>query len=37
LGLAFVKQAVENMFGSIRFETEQNKGTTFYIILPLAS
>jgi len=37
LGLAFVKQAIENMFGSIRFETEQNKGTTFYIILPLAS
>ena len=37
LGLAFVKQAVENMFGSIRFETEQNKGTTFFITLPLAS
>ena len=37
LGLAFVKQAIENMYGSIRFETEQNKGTTFYIILPLAS
>ncbi len=36
LGLAFVKQAVENMFGTIRFETEQNKGTTFYILLPLA-
>nr|WP_242691598.1 HAMP domain-containing sensor histidine kinase [Pedobacter sp. SYSU D00823] len=37
LGLAFVKQAIENMFGTIRFETEQNKGTTFYITLPLAS
>ena len=36
LGLAFVKQAIENMYGSIRFETEQNKGTTFYIVLPLA-
>jgi len=37
LGLAFVKQAIENMYGSIRFKTEQNKGTTFYITLPLAS
>jgi len=37
LGLAFVKQAIENMFGTIRFETEQNKGTTFFITLPLAS
>jgi signal transduction histidine kinase len=36
LGLAFVKQAIENMYGSIRFETEPNKGTTFYIVLPLA-
>jgi len=36
LGLAFVKQAVENMFGSVRFETEDDKGTTFYITLPLA-
>lgn len=37
LGLAFVKQAVENMYGSIRFETEPNRGTTFYITLPLAT
>jgi len=37
LGLAFVKQAVENMYGTIRLETEPNKGTTFYIILPLAT
>lgn len=37
LGLAFVKQAVENMYGTIRFETEPNKGTTFYIVLPLTS
>ncbi|MGV3508851.1 MAG: ATP-binding protein, partial [Sphingobacteriaceae bacterium] len=36
LGLAFVKQAVENMYGSIRFETEPNQGTTFFITLPLA-
>jgi nitrogen fixation/metabolism regulation signal transduction histidine kinase len=36
LGLAFVKQAIENMYGSIKFETEPNKGTTFYIVLPLA-
>ncbi len=36
LGLAFVKQAVENMLGSIHFETEPGKGTTFHITLPLA-
>ena len=37
LGLAFVKQAVENMDGSIRFETENDTGTTFFITLPLVS
>jgi len=37
LGLAFVKQAIENMLGTIRFETELNKGTTFYITIPLAN
>ena len=37
LGLAFVKQAVENMDGSIRFETENDTGTTFFIKLPLVS
>jgi signal transduction histidine kinase len=37
LGLAFVKQAIENMYGSITFKTETNKGTTFNIVLPLAS
>jgi len=37
LGLAFVKQAIENMYGTIRFETEVNKGTTFYIEFPLAT
>lgn len=37
LGLAFVKQAVENMYGTIEYETEVSKGTTFYIKLPLAT
>ncbi|HCN84380.1 MAG TPA: two-component sensor histidine kinase, partial [Sphingobacteriaceae bacterium] len=36
LGLAFVKQAIENMGGSVRFETETDKGTVFYITVPLA-
>lgn len=36
LGLAFVKQAVENMLGSIDFKTDEDKGTTFFISLPLA-
>ncbi|MXV14951.1 sensor histidine kinase [Hufsiella ginkgonis] len=36
LGLAFVKQAIENMLGSIHFKTEHDVGTTFYITLPLA-
>ncbi|WP_257668459.1 sensor histidine kinase [Parapedobacter tibetensis] len=34
LGLAFVKQAVEGMGGSIRYETFVGKGTTFYILIP---
>lgn len=34
LGLAFVKQAIENMGGNISYQTEINKGTTFYITLP---
>ncbi len=37
LGLAFVKQSVENMGGNIFFITEINVGTTFHIILPLVS
>jgi nitrogen fixation/metabolism regulation signal transduction histidine kinase len=37
LGLAFVKQAIENMGGNIYFTTEINVGTTFHIILPLVS
>ncbi len=37
LGLAFVKQATENMLGTISFETQDGKGTSFYIRLPLIS
>lgn len=37
LGLAFVKQAIENVGGSIYFTTQINVGTTFHIILPLVS
>ena len=33
LGLAIVKKYIEILSGSISFETEVNKGTTFYIIL----
>lgn len=35
LGLAFVKQAIENMEGSISFETVENEGTTFNITMPV--
>ena len=35
LGLAFVKQAIENMGGSIQYETEIEKGTTFILNIPL--
>lgn len=35
LGLAIVKNIVENFSGSIWFETEINKGTTFYIEIPV--
>lgn len=34
LGLAMSKQIVENMKGSIRFETQLNEGTTFYVTFP---
>jgi two-component system nitrogen regulation sensor histidine kinase NtrY len=34
LGLAFVKQAIENMGGTISYQTSMGKGTTFYIRIP---
>ncbi|MFD2597872.1 ATP-binding protein [Sphingobacterium corticis] len=35
LGLAFVKKTVESMQGEISFDTAENLGTTFTIVLPL--
>ncbi|MCY1544243.1 Globin-coupled histidine kinase [compost metagenome] len=35
LGLAFVKQAIENAGGTIDFKSSANVGTTFYISFPL--
>lgn len=35
LGLAFVKQAIENMDGIVRFETSPGIGTRFFIIMPI--
>jgi len=36
LGLYLVKLITEKMGGSIRFESEENKGTTFFVTLPIA-
>ena len=35
LGLSICKKIIENVNGSITFESELNVGTTFYIVLPL--
>ncbi len=35
LGLSIVKNIVENFAGKIWFETEQGKGTTFYVEIPV--
>lgn len=37
LGLAFVKQAIENAGGTIHFDSAINQGTTFYLSFPLAN
>jgi signal transduction histidine kinase len=34
LGLAFVKNSIENAGGKVWFETASGEGTTFYISLP---
>lgn len=36
LGLAFVKQAVENAGGTVEFKSVANIGTTFYLSFPLS-
>ncbi|WP_299819153.1 ATP-binding protein [uncultured Pontibacter sp.] len=36
IGLAVAKRGIENAGGQIWFETEEGRGTTFYISLPLA-
>lgn len=37
LGLAFVKNSIENAGGKVWFETEPGQGTTFFLSLPEAS
>ena len=37
LGLAITRKAVEDLRGTIDFETEPGLGTTFYLRLPLAA
>jgi nitrogen fixation/metabolism regulation signal transduction histidine kinase len=36
LGLAFVKNSIENAAGKVWYETAINEGTTFYLSLPMA-
>ena len=36
LGLSIVKTLVEMHGGEVWFESEENKGTTFYVSLPIA-
>ncbi|MEO6498077.1 MAG: HAMP domain-containing sensor histidine kinase, partial [Mucilaginibacter sp.] len=36
LGLAFIKNSIENAGGKVWFETVINEGTTFYLSLPAA-
>jgi two-component system, NtrC family, nitrogen regulation sensor histidine kinase NtrY len=35
LGLAIIKNIIENYHGTITFETQQGKGTTFKVVLPI--
>ena len=35
LGLAFVKQTIETIGGTISYKTKKGKGTTFFILLPI--
>lgn len=37
LGLYIVKSVVEKIGGKIWFESEENKGTTFYVLIPIES
>lgn len=37
LGLAMIKNMIESYGGTIRFETVLNKGTTFYVLLPITN
>ncbi|RYZ94367.1 MAG: HAMP domain-containing histidine kinase, partial [Sphingobacteriaceae bacterium] len=36
LGLAFIKNSIENAGGKVWFETTLDVGTTFYLSLPAA-